>query len=135
MELSRSITVRGPEQVAMLTAFIENTRFVIPLDVRISEHRDSRSLAQNRLMWQRLAEIAEQVWPEGRQFDAETWNEHAKREFLPEETRKGKRKWRVLPGGERALCMSTSDLDVEEMGIYLTRLEVWAAEHGVEMKA
>lgn len=105
-----------------------------PLAVSLYEYKSTRSIEQQSLMWVRLGEIAEQAWVNGRQFAAETWHEHCKREFLPDETgptkraRKGYKKWELLPNGERALVGSTTKLTTFGMSEYMTALESWAAQ-------
>lgn len=98
-----------------------------PLAVRVYEHKSSRSAEQNSLMWRWLGHIEEQAFIGGRRFDADVWNEHCKEQLLPEETAAGKKKWMHLPSGERRLILSTSDLNVSEMTLYLDKLSAYAA--------
>lgn len=99
-----------------------------PMAVRLYEHKDSRTLEQQSLMWIRLGEVEKQAWVDGRQFADETWHEHFKREFLPDEVgptkscRKGYRKWSHLPSGERVLVGSTTQLTTFGMAEYMTQL-------------
>jgi len=140
MTLARTFILRSPEHAQSLMAFVRsNARELAdqgtPLQVRVSIYRRSRSTEQNALMWVRLTQIAEQAWVGGKQFSAEAWHEHFKRELLPEETASGVSKWRDLPRGGRELAMSTTDLNVAEFGDYLTALEAYAAsELGVTLK-
>ena len=141
MSFLRTFVLHGPEQAKLLHAFLKSNAAAMakrgdPLEVRVTIHKANRTLPQNSLMWIVLEHMKDQAWISGRRFDAETWNEHAKREFLPEECASGKQKWRVLPTGERVLAMSTSDLNVEEMSTYLDKLQAFAtAELGVELEA
>ncbi len=106
-----------------------------PLGVTVAPYKKKRSHEQNALMWVWLTQISHQAWVAGRQFDEETWNEHAKREFLPERTSKGLEKWRFLPSGERVLAISTPDLNTGEMSLYMNALEAWAvSDLGVEIQ-
>lgn len=105
-----------------------------PLGVRVSVYKKTRSDEQNSLMWVWLDRIEKQAWIGDRQFDAETWHEHAKREFLPDTNNKGDAKWRYLPNGDRVCVMSTTRLDTAEMSLYMTALEAFAVgELGVEL--
>ena len=137
--MNRIFVARQPVHVESMIAFVRANweamaRDGRPLAARFSVYRKDRSAEQNSLMWVWLEQISRDVWVAGRQFDCKVWNEHAKRELLPETCAKGVDKWTVLPTGERVLAMSTTDLNVAEMGDYLDRLSAWAAvEHGVEL--
>ena len=104
-----------------------------PLQVIVSRYRATRSNEQNAYMWVAvLTPAAEQVTANGTKFSPETWNEYLKMKFLPETCAKGIDKWLVLPGGDRVLRMSTSDLDVSEMTLYLEECTAHlASEYGV----
>lgn len=112
-----------------------------PMAVRIYEHKDKRTRDQNSLMWIRLAEIEHQAWLSGRQFSADVWHEHFKREYLPDEIgptkscRKGYRKWDILPSGDRALVGSTTGLTTFGMSEYMTKLMACGADLGVRYSA
>ena len=104
------------------------------MSARLAPYKKTRSNEQNALMWVWLTQIGVDAWVAGRRFDAETWNEHFKRECLPETCSKGVDKWRVLPIGERVLVMSTTDLNVDEMSVYMTAFSAMAAvEFGVTL--
>ena len=138
---ARVFILREPVHAHSLIAFLkenagEQARIGRPLEVRVSVYREKRSSGANALMWVWLGQIADQVRPNGQRFDAEVWNGFFKRELLPEETARGVKKWRLLPNGERELFMSTSDLDVEEMGTYLTAMQAHAAtEFGLRLES
>jgi hypothetical protein len=108
-----------------------------PLEVIIREKAKTRGNDANALMWAgALKDIAEQVWVDGRQFNAEVWHEHFKREHLPEDategiTREGYRKWDVTPSGERVLVGSTTQLTTKGFSEYLERIHADGASMGV----
>lgn len=104
-----------------------------PLQVTVAKHRRTRSNEANAFMWAAvLTPIAQQVQVAGRWFSADTWNEQMKRDHLPELCAAGVEKWEVLPDGSRELRMSTSDLNTEEMALYLNEVQARAAsEWGV----
>jgi hypothetical protein len=137
--LARTFVLRTPEIVEGCIAFIRSNAKAMadqdkPLEVRVFVHKSKRTLDQNALMWKVLTVIAEQAWVGGRQYDADVWNLQMKRDLLPEETASGKKKWVYLPNGDRQLEMSTSDLNVEEMSLYLEALHAHAAtELGVQL--
>ena len=104
-----------------------------PLGCTVAPYRITRSQEQNALMWVWLSQTEQQAWVGGMQFSAETWNEHFKRELLPERNAKGLAKWDILPTGERRLAMSTRDLNVTEMSLYMQALQAaLATELGVQ---
>lgn len=133
--------VRTPEDAKAIVAMLKaNAGSMVeagtPIQITASPHKAKRSDEQNRLMWVLLGQIADQVWSGGRRYDAETWHEAFKRQFLPEVNEKGMDKWRILPDGERALAMGTTDLHVSEFTEYLNQLEAHAAtELGVQFSA
>jgi hypothetical protein len=107
------------------------------LQAVVSEYKATRSNEQNAYMWVGILEpTAEQAWTSGQRFDAEIWNVHCKKLFLPEVNAKGMDKWMYLPNGERELMMSTSDLNHAEMGVYLNQIAAYAAtDLGVQLPA
>lgn len=130
--LARTFVLHTGEHLQSLAAFLKANAGPMakqgqPLEVRVSVHKAKRSSEQNSLMWVLLTQIADQAWVAGRQFDAEVWHEHNKRELLPEETARGVKKWDYLPNGDRVLAMSTTDLDVSEFSTYLEKLQAKAA--------
>ena len=135
----KTFVLRGPEQWKLLSAFVKaNAAAMVeqgtPLAVKVYEYAAKASDEQRSLIWVILGQVADQAWVGGRQFDAETWHEHAKRLLLPDETAKGKKKWRILPDGTRALAMGTEDLDRKEKTVYIDSLLAWAAaELGIDI--
>lgn len=53
-----------------------------PIEVIFREYDKQRSLDQNAAAWQVVTAISEQVWPNGEQFERETWWLLLKREFF-----------------------------------------------------
>jgi hypothetical protein len=66
-----------------------------------------------------LNEIAANAWVDGKQYSAEAWHEHFKRQFIGTEE---------LPGGSTA-GISTTTLDVGAFSEYIERVIQYAAEH------
>jgi hypothetical protein len=115
-----------------------------PLEVIVREEKKTRKPDQNAAMWSGpLRDIAEQAWVEGRQYSAETWHEHFKREYLPEHddpeiaelAKDGYRKWDHTPTGERVLVGSTTQLTVKGMARYMRQIEAEGALLGVMFHA
>ncbi len=147
MSLDRTFVIRDQRIADCAVAFIGANHAGMLADgrimaVRVYEHKEARSLEQQAVMWIRLGEIAAQAWVRGRQYSAECWHEHAKREWLPEEdgpskrARKGYSKWAINPmTGERVLVGSTTQLTVFGMSEYLAQLEAFGAGLGVMFSA
>ena len=88
-------------------------------------HAPKRNLEQNRRYWALLHDIADQLKPQGQQYSADTWHEYWKQRLLGAEEIK-------LPNGKVvSRSRSTSDLDKDEMSVYITQIEAWASEKGV----
>jgi hypothetical protein len=145
--MDKTFVIRSPEIAEVAIAVIQaNYSGMLaagrPMAIRLYEHKDSRSIEQQSLMWIRLGEIAPQAWINGRQFADVCWHEYAKREFLPEEpgpskqARKGYAKWAINPmTGDKVLVGSTTQLTVYGMAEYLTKLEAFGAGLGVRFSA
>lgn len=141
--LTRQILLRSDQQRAIVMALLPNLPLDEhePLEVIIREPVKARGLDANALMWVGpLADIAAQAWVQGRQFSAEVWHEHFKREHLPEEfdpelTKDGYRKWDYTPTGERVLIGSTTQLTKRGFSQYLEQIEAEGAVMGVQFGA
>ena len=97
-----------------------------PLIVTIDRYRSKRSSDQNRRMWAMLRDIAEQVRPRGDVYATETWHHYFRERFLPHEDVR-------LPNGQvLSMAVSTTTLSTKDFADYMTQVEAWAAEHGVE---
>ena len=136
----KTFVLRSAEQWKLLTAFVKANAAAMtergtPLAVRVYEYAPKASDEQRALIWVANEQIAQQAWINGRQFDAEVWHSHLKRELLPEESSRGAKKWRYLPSGERELGMGTEDLDRREKILYIDALLAYAAtELGVSVQ-
>lgn len=141
---TRTFRLVGTDQRARLMALVENLPidFAKPLEVVIREEKKARKLDQNALYWAGpLRDIAEQAWVQGRQYSAEVFHEHFKREFLPDPDRAdcdlshvkdGFRKWCTTPGGLSVLLGSTTGLTVRGMAAYLEQVYAYGASLGVQ---
>jgi len=112
-----------------------------PLLVVIMENEEQRKATQLKMMWAGpLRDIERQAWVEGRQFSAEIWHEHFKREFLPEEYEeslclKGYEKWGITPSGDRVLKAGTGDLTVRGFAQHVEQIHAAGANMGVMFSA
>lgn len=125
-----------------VSSLIDNLPLDAGLEVVVRKIVKARKPDQNALMWSGpLKNIAEQAWVDGRQFHINTWHDHFKREFLPEDYIEGicksdsYMKWDYSPSGERVLVGSTTDLTVRGFSIYLEQVLAFGANLGVMFSA
>lgn len=137
----RRVRLLGAEQVERAIAALRNAPIdpIKPIEVLIREEVKARKLDQNALMWVGpLVDIAAQAWIEGRQFSAEVWHEHFKKEFLPDEydpdlcKSEDYRKWDFGPGGDRVLVGSTKELTIKGFAQHLDQIHAFGGSLGVE---
>lgn len=94
-----------------------------PLQVTIQE--DTRSLAQNRMLWACLHDVSSQVVWYGRNLDSESWKHVFSAALKKQETVPG------IDGGFVVLGQSTSKMRVGEMRDLITIIHAFGAEHNV----
>ena len=141
---TRTIRLVGIAQRELLKALAQNIPIdpAQPIEVVIREENKIRKADANALMWAGpLRDIAEQAWCDGRQYSAEVWHEHCKREYLPNElhpdfdrshVKDGYQKWGITPFGDRVLLGSTTQLTVRGMSEYLDMVHALGASLGVQ---
>lgn len=84
-----------------------------------------RSLEQNARYWVILTYIAEQLRDEsGKMYSPETWHEWAKATFIGKDTL-------IVDGEPTLIPKSSTKLRVMDFADYMTKLEAWAIDHGV----
>lgn len=133
----RSLIVRNEAIRALAAAAVLNlpVNAEHPMEVLFRPYKAKRSTEANALYWSRLGEVSQQVWLQGRQYPVEVIHEFLKREMLPDMCAKGIAKWITLPNGDRALGLSTTDLNTAEFAEYLEAVTAWAAGLGVLFSA
>jgi len=94
-----------------------------PLQITIQE--DTRSLAQNRMLWACLHDVSHQVVWYGRKMDAESWKHVFSAALKQQETVPG------INGGFVVLGQSTSKMRVSEMRDLITIIHAFGAEQNV----
>lgn len=98
-----------------------------PLQVTIQE--DTRSLAQNRMLWACLHDISQQVVWYGRKLDSESWKNIFSAAQHQQDTVPG------INGGFVVLGKSTSKMRVSEMRDLVEIIFAFGAEQGVKWKS
>lgn len=84
-----------------------------------------RSSSQNARYWALLHEIAETLEVQKHHYSRDTWHHYFKSKFI------GCTEY-LLPNGKQVVVpISTTTLDVAEFDTYVTKVEAWAAGHGV----
>jgi hypothetical protein len=127
--LSRTFILRDKTHAEHLWNLLRNNWQAMadagkPLAVTVQEHKAKRSVEQNRLYWQRLNEIAENAWIDGKRFSAEAWHEFFKIRFIGCEE---------LPRGG-TVGISTTTLCVADFSDYIGKVEAYATtELGIEL--
>lgn len=134
------IKLVGRQQVDRLKQIAENLPVGQELECVFRKEQKVRGMDANARMWVGpLKDIAEQAWVNGRQFSAEVWHEHFKRQYLPEDNdpeihllaKEGYRKWDFDPAGNRVLIGSTTQLLKRGFALYLQQMEADGAQMGV----
>ena len=122
------ITLRNPLLRAQAIRAIQ----ALPLDqvyeCELKPWKATRSSEQNRRYWSLLTEISEQLKPDGKHYSPETWHEYMKARLIGKDV--------VIVDGEPFLVAKTSTtLKTAEFGDYMTQVEAWGVEHGVQFTA
>lgn len=94
-----------------------------PLQIIIQE--DTRSLAQNRMLWACLRDVSQQVVWYGKRLDSDSWKNIFSASLKGQETVPG------INGGFVVLGQSTSKMRVSEMRDLITLIHAFGAEHNV----
>jgi len=95
-----------------------------PLQVTIQE--DTRSLAQNRMLWACLRDVSEQVIWYGKKLDSESWKHVFSAALNRQETVPG------IDGGFVVLGKSTSKMRVGEMRDLITLIHAFGVERNIK---
>ena len=92
-----------------------------PLMVEVSDYREQRSTAQNRLLHAILRDVAENVEVNGKRFSQDAWKEQFRRQFIGTEEI-------TLPTGEIVdQGISTTTLNKGQMVEAMDRFLAWLA--------
>jgi hypothetical protein len=94
-----------------------------PYQIIIQE--DTRSLAQNRMLWSCLNDVSSQVVWYGRKMDPESWKHVFSASLKKQDTVPG------IDGGFVVLGQSTSKMRVSEMRDLITLIHAFGANHNV----
>ena len=95
-----------------------------PLQIIIQE--DTRSIAQNRMLWACLRDVSQQVVWYGKKLDSDSWKNIFSASLKGQETVPG------INGGFVVLGQSTSKMRVSEMRDLITLIHAFGAEHNVQ---
>jgi len=131
MKISATLYNAQQGHTTMLAMWVQAKAWLIAGHRLVIEIRtETRSLAQNRLMWSVLADLSKQVqWPvDGRlqHLDAEDW-----KDVLSAGLKRHQRVAQGIEGGFVILGQHTSKLTVSEMADLVTIAHALGDEHGV----
>lgn len=134
---TRIIRLVGREQVESAIILLRNLPLG-DLEVVIRKAVKGRGLDANAYYWQRLTEISEQAWIEGKQYSKEVWHEFARQNLMPETvtTKNGEEvsKWLPSPDG-RPVVISTALLERKCFAQYTEIVEAYGSGLGVQFSA
>lgn len=122
----RTFRVRDVTRIrdVFVIAFQAAKLFSEPFEIVLRPLKAKRSGDQNKRMWALLREVAATVWVDGRQYADETWHLHFRQTFIGMDEV-------VMPDGKVvATPISTTTLNVEDMGTYMQNIEQWCVEQG-----
>jgi hypothetical protein len=141
MSLSRSFILRTDAQAQALYAFLKaNWRAMAeagrPALVAVTEHKDTRSGQQNKLLHKLCGQVAKERQWAGQWLDTEDW----KRLFVDLYAKVIKRSGgRVVPSldysGVVALGLQTRKFKIKEMNELIEFIYYWGAENGIKWEA
>ncbi|HZX81683.1 MAG TPA: recombination protein NinB [Lysobacter sp.] len=98
--------------------------FTEPFEIVLRPLKAKRSADQNRRYWALLREVAATVWVDGRQYSDETWHRYFAGAFIGHSEV-------PMPDGTVAMHpISTTTLNVADMGRYMDEITRWCAEQG-----
>lgn len=118
--LLRSSSIRANAINAINQLHLDDKR---PLVVEIKEM--TRTLAQNRMLWSCLNDVAEQVVWYGQKLNSESWKHIFSASLKGQQTVPG------IDGGFVVLGQSTSKMPVSEMRDLITLIHAFGAERNV----
>lgn len=107
--------------IAAIGIIVKSLPQVVIMEVIIREHRSSRSLAQNRLMWSWNRQIATHLEETmGEIHSDEAIHAYLKQTFLPMQVAK-------IRGEVVRERKSTAKLNTKEMSEYMEKVDMWAS--------
>lgn len=98
--------------------------FKEPFEIVLRPLKAKRTQDQNRRYWALLREVAAVVWIDGRQYSDETWHRYFAQTFI------GLSEVPMPDGTVIVHPISTTTLNVAEMGRYMDEIARWCAEQG-----
>lgn len=124
--MERIFRVRDTTQQreVFVSAFQCGRQFTDPYEIVLRPLKAKRSADQNRRYWSLLREVAATVWVDGRQFSDEVWHTYYRQTFI------GMDEVTMPDGKVVATPISTTTLNVEDMGHYMRNIEQWCVEQG-----
>jgi len=120
--MKKLFVVNNNQEMADLTTRMCSAEITKPLDIEVSVHKKSRSLAQNKLLHMNLHEIAKHYGEtQGDFHSAAVWKKYFTDKFLPMETKE-------INGEVVNYVKGTSDLKMKEFSELIENVIMYAAK-------
>ena len=135
--MKRVFNIDSSERLLFVKSVISDIPTNGTVQVTVEPYKKMRSSQQNSLQWvSLLADFANQVNFDGKEFSSKIWHEQLKQQFLPEipnyeETLPGYSKYLPMPDGSLKLTGSTTKLTKLGMENYLHHCFAYRCELGI----
>lgn len=127
--MKRTYTLHNPQQAADIAArMLEHARphLIAGQRLVVTVAPETRTLAQNALLWAALTDVSEQVVWHGRRLQPAEWKHVFSASLKRQDVVPG------LDGGFVVLGQSTSAMTKRELGDLIDLIHAFGAQHGVE---
>jgi hypothetical protein len=137
----KTYIIHTPENLKHLTGLLLQYQDAWPLDIRVSQHKDKRTVEQNSKMWAMLHDVSEQIvlTPNGyalldydsrrqyyEHFTPENWKDIFTASWKKQMAAPG------IDGGFVVLGTRTSKMTISEMAEIIELMYAFGAEQGVK---
>lgn len=124
--MERIFRCKDPSNVRQVFLFAWGAakQFADGFEIVLRPLKAKRSADQNKRYWALLREAAATVWVDGRQFSDEVWHRYFAQTFI------GSTEVTMPDGSVSLHPISTTTLNVADMGTYMDEITRWCAEQG-----
>lgn len=123
--MKQTLIIRNPASLSNAIQKLSGLPLEKPWVLTVEYLDRKRSIEQNARLWAILTNVSDQIADEtGKKYSPETWLSFFKAEFLGKDTM-------VIDGKVRLVEKRSSTLKVVEFGEFMTQIEAWSIDHGV----
>lgn len=123
--MSQTLIIRGAKSLSNALLRLAGLPLDRPWAITVEYLDRKRSIEQNARLWAILTHVSEQIADEnGKKYSPETWLSFFKSKILGKDTM-------VVDGELHLVEKRSSTLKVVEFGNFMTQIEAWAVDHGV----